>query len=308
MTNWLIAARAVHFGGCLVCFGIFAFDRLVVSPAVVPGRSPIGEYWRSRVRRFSLTLLPIILASGIAWFAAVAAAMGGQPLQLEMLSAVWGQTQFGLIWKIRLIFWSAAVVIAFADYFPRRPGTQKILVTLQFLFSGALLGSLAWAGHGQETSRWHLAADVLHLLVAGFWPASLLPLAVVLARLRKSAEMADASLMAALVGRYSAWSLGAVALLVATGWVNTWFLVGSIRNLFGETYGRWLLAKLVLFVGAVAIGAVNLLRLKPRLVSGGHQSSKTAAQLQRNVHWEILLATIIIVIVAVLGILPPARP
>ncbi len=67
------------------------------------------------------------------------------------------------------------------------------------------------------------------------------------------------------------------------------------------------------FIIAVAIGAVNLLRLKPRLVTGviagkfpAPVIEASSAQLQFNIQLELALATIIIIIVAVLGILPPA--
>jgi putative copper resistance protein D len=112
-----------------------------------------------------------------------------------------------------------------------------------------------------------------------------------------------------LVRRFSALSLTAVALLAMTGFVNSWFLVGSVENLFGLTYGRWLLAKIILFSIAVTIGAINLLRLKPRLLAGAPPWRKTeiaAAQLQLNVQMELALAMAIVIIVAILGILPPA--
>jgi putative copper resistance protein D len=97
-------------------------------------------------------------------------------------------------------------------------------------------------------------------------------------------------------------------LLAATGFVNSWFLVGSFSNLFEQTYGRWLLAKIILFCFAVAIGAVNLLRLKPRLAIENVQAQNfeiTAAQLQFNVQTELFLGIAIVVAVAILGILPP---
>jgi putative copper export protein len=63
-----------------------------------------------------------------------------------------------------------------------------------------------------------------------------------------------------------------------------------------------------LFVLAVAIGAVNLLRLKPRLSANNPavQKDEAAARLQFNVQMELLLGAIIVIVVAILGILPPA--
>lgn len=310
MTTWFILARAFHIGACLLFFGMFAFDRFVATAIFTSGKTETDNYWQARVRFFCLILPPIILLSGIAWFALVAMNMSGQPLQTEILKIVWTQTQFGTVWKIRLIFWFAATVAGALFYFSKQQTAfQRFSTWLQLFFSGALLGSLAWAGHGRETSVWHLSADALHLLVAGLWPTGLLPFALLLRKLRQAPDPAYWQSIAALVRRFSALSLGSVALLAATGFINGWFLVGSFSNLLEQTYGRWLLAKIILFCFAVAIGAVNLLRLKPRLLIENSQtqnSEATVTQLQFNVRMELILGTAIIIIVAILGILPPA--
>jgi putative copper resistance protein D len=309
-TIWFILARAVHIGACLLFFGMFAFDRFVMTATAASGKTKIGNYWQKRIRFFDLILLPVILLSGLAWLVLVAMNMSGQPLQTEIIKIVLTQTQFGTVWKTRLIFWFAATVVAMFFYFSKpQTAFQKLLTWLQLCFSGALLGGLAWAGHGQETSIWHLLADVLHLLVAGFWPTGLLPFALLLGKLRQAPDPAHWQSIAALVRRFSILSLGSVTLLAATGFINSWFLVGSLSNLLEQPYGRWLLAKIILFSFAVAIGAVNLLRLKPRLLienSQAQNSEATVVQLQFNVRMELILGTAIIIIVAILGILPPA--
>jgi copper resistance protein D len=186
---------------------------------------------------------------------------------------------------------------------------QKPILWFLFAISACLLGSLAWAGHGREDSAWHLSADVLHLLAAGIWPSGLLPLFLILRKSPVVATEADWVSMAQLVRRFSATSLAAVSLLAVTGYVNSWFLVGTVSNLFGQPYGRWLLVKTIFFCAALAIASVNLLRLKPRLLNESSQPDKagaTTAQLQRNVQLELLLGTAIIIVVAILGILPPA--
>jgi putative copper resistance protein D len=303
LAEYFSLARAVHFGSCLLFFGLFAFDRFVV---VAPGLpAEIMEQWQSRIRLLNLILLPIILISGIVWFVLVAMNMSGQWLQTEILKTVWTQTQFGTVWKFRLAVWLVALVATTIPYFFQlRSAPGKMLAWLELIFAGLLLGSLAWAGHGQEGSTWHLFADVLHLLAAGFWPAGLLPLALFLHKLRWTSEPAKWNWVTSLVRRFSAASLVVVALLAITGLVNSWYLVGSFANLFQQPYGRWLLAKIILFCIAVAIGAVNLLRLKPRL-SFENQASPAAARLQLNVWLELLLGVVVVVIVAILGILPP---
>jgi copper resistance protein D len=306
MNGWLILTRAVHFGACLLFFGAFVFDRYTA--ACLDGQqSGIAEYWKTRLRVISWILLPVIFASGIAWFALVAMTMSGRPLQAEILKIVWMQTQFGSVAKIRLVFMSAAVVLACfqKSSFPVR----RFAACVQTLAAGCLLGSLAWAGHGQEDSRWHLLADVMHLLAAGVWPAGLLPLLLLLRTARRIARPQDWPSMALLVSRFSAISVITVVVLSLTGTVNALYLVGTFSNLIETPYGRWLLAKMIFFCLALAIAAVNLLRLTPRLHAerlAPEKAMTSTSQLQSHVRFELILGSGILAAVAVLGILPPA--
>src|SRR5271170_5587955 len=120
MTTWLILARAIHIGACLLFFGVIAFDRFVATAISADGKIKIGNYWQTRIRFFNLILLPIILLSGLAWFALVAINVSGQPLHADILKIVWAQTQFGMVWKVRLIFWFAAAVAAILFYFSKQ--------------------------------------------------------------------------------------------------------------------------------------------------------------------------------------------
>jgi putative copper resistance protein D len=308
MTAAFIAARGVHIGACLLLFGVFAFDRFVLSAVSAGVRAEDRE--RRWLCRCSLILLPIILLSGIAWLAVVAVTMSGQSLRLETVRTVWLQTDFGDAWRVRLLLWLGSAIAAAVFGFSKRQTTfREFLVWVQLLLAAALLGSLAFAGHGLEDSRWHLSADVVHLLVAGLWPTGLLPFLLSYRIVRQGEGPADWESTAALVRRFSALSLGSVALLTLTGLVNAWYLVGSFANLVEQPYGRWLMLKLALFVVAIAFGAVNLLRLKPRLTRATLQANDRQAasrQLQVNVRMELLLGTAVIVVVAILGILPPA--
>lgn len=301
--EYLILARAIHFGACLLFFGIFAFDRLVAASIFGNDRIEVANFWQSRLRLFSLLLLPVMLISGMGWFVFVAMTMSDQSPQLELLKTVWLQTQFGTVSEIRFIVWIAAM-IAVASMFAVKRRLLASVAWLQFLLGGILLGSLAWAGHGQEDSRWHLGTDILHLLMAGLWPTGLLPFAILLRRLRQAGDPA----IVLFVRRFSALSLVSVSLLAITGIINACYLVGSFSNLFEQTYGRWLLVKISLFVVAIAIGAMNLLRLKPKLSATDcttQSRQAAAAQLQFNVQTELVLGIAIVIVVAVLGILPP---
>jgi uncharacterized membrane protein len=97
----------------------------------------------------------------------------------------------------------------------------------------------------------------------------------------------------------------AVALLAATGAVNTQLLVGSIQALVGTPYGRLLGLKILLFLAMVTVALFNRFRLLPRLRREA-QASAAAAALARSVLCERSLGFAILVVVSVLGTWPPA--
>jgi copper resistance protein D len=306
MTFWLILTRAVHIGSCLLFFGVLVFDRVTAS-GLAGGQGEISRNWKTRLCVISWVLPPVILVSGMVWFALVAVTMSGQPPEVDILKIVWAQTQFGAVSKIRLIF---LIAVAVVSCFQRSaPEAQRFAAWVQTLATGCLLGSLAWIGHGQDGPRWHLLADVVHLLAAGIWPMGLLPLLFLLRSARRSAAPQDWRFMSDMVSRFSTVSLITVLVLAITGTMNAMYLVGTFSNLIGQPYGRWLLAKIIFFAVALAIAAVNLFRLKPRLIAEKFEpemAAATAALLQKNVRFEFVLGSGIVAVVAVLGILPPA--
>ncbi len=93
---------------------------------------------------------------------------------------------------------------------------------------------------------------------------------------------------------------------MATGLVNSWMLVGSVEALTGTRYGRMLLAKIVLFLVMLSIAGFNRLILTPRLMRAQVGAEKIPVrQLRNNSLIEAALGAAILVIVGILGTLPP---
>jgi copper resistance protein D len=310
-TICFIAARFVHFASCLVILGVWLFDRLVIQR---PDKS-----WRRIIPWLIWPALGAAIISGIAWFAFVTINMSGlspeQAIKPEVLRLVWRQTHFGSIWRLRggfLLLYSIAAILIFLL---RRDGLLKSTLVWLAIGSGAiLLGSLAWAGHGQfgEPARWHLLADALHLVVAAMWPTGLLPLSLYMACLRRMHTARRWEQLPPVVNRFSAASLVSVSVLAVTGTVNTCYMLRSVSDFFLTSYGRVLLTKILLFCAIVSIGAFNLLRLKPRISAGeaievDSTTPTPIARLQLTVGAELVLGTVVVLIVALLGLLMPPQ-
>jgi putative copper resistance protein D len=225
----------------------------------------------------------------------------GQAIKPATLRLVLTHTRFGGLWQLRAGIWLATLLAIIGAAATKRRARETLIWSATCL-AAALAGSLAWSGHGQngQPVQWHLLADVVHLLVCGLWPIGLLPMSLLLLGLRRSDLPNRWAIASRIVNRFSTISLCAVVLLAASGLVNSCYLLDSVWDLVRSVYGRVLLAKILLFLLLVGIGAWNLFRIKPRLAS----SPRGAGQLQWAMGAELALATAVIVVVAVLGTLP----
>jgi putative copper resistance protein D len=232
--------------------------------------------------------------------------MGGQPWDEAVVSgtllAVLNGTQFGLVAEIRLAL-AALVAIGLAYDYRRMPRRLAL--------GGAvcLISSIAWTGHAgstpDELGNLHLAADVLHLCAAAAWTGGLVSLALLLRVVRSHQATAGISSMRLdAVGRFSSLGMASVAILIMSGLVNSWILVGSWRGLMATDYGWILMFKVAIVAIMITFAAVNRLLLVPRLVLAAHDNA--LGGLMRNTVAEIALALLVFAVVGLLGTMHPA--
>jgi putative copper resistance protein D len=242
------------------------------------------------------------------WLLLQAASMSGlsfaEAMAPGVLSTVLNETQFGLVFQIRLAL--AAVLAGCLAYdhlaLPRR---------LELASAIGLIAGIAWTGHGGSTigplGIVHVAADLLHLVAAAAWLGGLFSLVLLLGAARGTDD-ALISLAAAATRRFSTLGIASVGTLFLTGIVNAWFLVGSLDALMVTEYGRLLTLKVGLFAVMVAFAAVNRFSLTPRLQLPAESPARlySLGRLTRNSAIEIVLGLMIYGIVGVLGTLHPA--
>jgi len=172
-----------------------------------------------------------------------------------------------------------------------------------------LLVSLGWVGHAVEgqgvVGLVHQINQMVHLLAAGLWLGGLVPLTWLLGQARSTSGATWISLAPAVLTRFSHVGYAAVALLAATGVINTLLLVGSVEALAGTPYGRLLSLKILLFSVMVVLALTNRFRLLPRLRCELQPSASIAA-LARSVLFEQALGFVVLAVVSVLGTWPPA--
>jgi putative copper resistance protein D len=317
INGWFAAARGVHLAACMLLLGVWIFDRWIVGATAQQRAGPVAQS-SQRIGRWLLAIsFPAALLSGVAWFYFVADGMKDpdEPMRLSLLGLVWTGTQFGRVWQLRSILWILVAIFLSPPLVFRgrvREGARRAADWLAGTVAAAFVASLAWAGHGATgpAPGWHRVEDVVHLLVCAAWPIGLLPLGLLLWQFAGTKRPIPTADIAGIVRRFSAMALGAVVVLIGTGTLNAWCLVGSFPALWITPYGRVLLLKLAIFLAVVALGAVNLLLGKPQLlrIEGGQTGS---LPIIRRMMWivaiEAVLAFGIIAVVGVLGLLMPAR-
>jgi putative copper resistance protein D len=310
----LIYARAIHYAATLSVAGVTFFIVFIAEPAFAAAGldTRLPALLRPRLAWIAWIALLLTVISGAAWLVVIAQSMSERSLadvfSEGILWTVLSQTGFGRAWLDRFVL-ACLLAAMFVPFLSARRMKSMWIKSVVVALAAGLVGALAWAGHavggaGAEGVL-HPTADFVHLVAAAAWVGTLLPLALLLAAAGHDAASVAIARVATV--RFSAFGIASVATLLVTGSINTWYLAGSVSALTETDYGRLLLAKVALFLGMVAIAAVNRLRLTPRLVHDARAAGSAAAlrQLRRNTAIEVALGAVIIAVVAVLGTNPP---
>ena len=305
MAEVLIVSRLLHFAAVIVIFGCGAFRvyGLAVDSTTTSANALIAfDAWFWRV---TIVGAIVALLSGVSLLLAVTANMAGSAaaaLDPATIGTVLFDTSFGRVWCWRLLF---AFLLMGACLAPLARRRMPAILVLSLL----LLVSLGWVGHAVEGEGMvrlvHQINQMVHLLAAGLWLGGLVPLSWLLVRARSPCGAGWISVARDVVPRFSQMGYAAVALLAATGAINTLLLVGSVEALTGTPYGRLLSLKILLFLMMVVLALINRFRLMPRLRREPPSSAPIAA-LARSVLFEQTLGFAVIAVVSVLGTWPPA--
>jgi putative copper resistance protein D len=303
----LIFARFLHYASTTTLAGATIF------PFYAYASTEPELLTRSRAKLLMWAAV-VALLSGLAWFGLTVANMSGDVASVadpEVIMMVLRDTSFGIIWTIRMIIATAIVGVTMKQVSSRRPIAHNLLMTV---LAASLLASLAGAGHARVEQGFvgflHVICDVAHLLAAGAWLGGLVPLGLILLGFAGPNAGAVSSVLDDVLMRFSGMGYAAVATLVVTGMVNSWFLVGSVSNLLGTTYGRILIAKLAFFAGMLALAAANRFWLMSAM-----ETAKTAdpnnrelwrRRLRTHVLGEQALGLLVLLSVSVLGTIRPA--
>ncbi len=295
---------------------------LYVDLMLLFGLPLFGLYALKGVERLHSNVLPLcsleiwlsataIALSVLSIFAMTASMAGVALLEVDRasVSMMISETPMGQAWALRMaaLFMTLTITIVMGR---RKTSTWLVLVSLG---SAGALASLAWTGHGAasegDAGTRHLIADIVHLLAAGAWIGALAALGALLFRSARSMSKDHIRLTHRALEGFSLIGTVIVALIVVSGLLNSWMLVGPehLLTMSSTLYGQLLIAKLALFGVMLVLAAANRFRLTPAfdqaIKNGGTLVS--ISQLRRSLIFEVSAALLILGLVAWLGTLEP---
>lgn len=188
---------------------------------------------------------------------------------------------------------------------------SKRLWWISATLGGAICATFAWMGHGAATEGkfgiLHLAGDIAHILAAAGWIGALVIFCMVL--VRPSPDLLAPNAICVSLASFSGVGTALVTIIIASGLINSAFLVGwNIQRIVSTTYGQVLIAKLLLFALMLALAARNRFRHTPTLANALQNVApchRPLADLRRSVLTETCVAAAVLALVAWLGMLEP---
>ncbi len=292
------AAGFVLMGGAL--FALYGLPRDGQTSAAALG-------WPRRMLASSAALLLVTSALGLIAQTVDLAGSLAAALDPATLGSVLTEMAMGPASAARVI----ASGLALTLLVPGRPGWQRWLAV--GVMGAIATASFAWMGHGSAAEGagglLHLLADLAHLGAAAVWIGAL----AFFVALALAPGGIDSDRLAAFhqaLARFSGIGSGLVAVLLGTGLINSWYLVGAtgLERLFSTLYGGLLLLKLAGFGVMLLLAAMNRFRLTPRLrtaIDNPERMKGAVAALRRSLLLEAGASLTVLALVAWLGRLAP---
>jgi copper transport protein len=287
LARWLsLGGTALAFGALLLVVGVVR--EAVFSDALHPA---VGALRRACTNLARLGAVIALGGNALGLIVQTAAATGTDALHVPahmsevMLGSLWGSA-----WCVRV---GALLVVAIAR---RRSPVVALAASVIVLISISVAGHASAAG-ASVASAVLITADFVHAAGASAWAGGMAALAVGLsASFAHVEEPLRTAFVRRTIARFSTVAIASVAAILATGVVASIAHLGSLAALVETTYGRIVVAKIVLLVPLLALGFAHYRQ---------GQDRATRADFAASVSGEAIVAFSVIGLSALLGGLAP---
>jgi putative copper export protein/methionine-rich copper-binding protein CopC len=267
-----VIGRWLTYVGLLAALGLATFQWLVLRERAMPRR--LARLLAAGLGLAAIATVVTALAAGIEAGAGLAYLFESRTGLLQLARA--GIAALG------------AVVLLIGPQAWARP------VAITTGLSGIIL--LIVAGHASAVEgQAAIVAGVVHVAAVGIWLGGVAGLLLLLVRPAWIAGSAPPA-MRTTVPRFSALALASIGLVIATGAYSAWVETGSILPV-GTEYGRTLIMKSALVLGALAVGGLNYF--------DGGRMKLWLDGFPTRIKVEVLLGAAVLVMSAALATTPP---
>ncbi len=282
LSTLYLLCRWVHFIAVMQLTGCAFYTTLLLTPA---GKEPLSIRFHPLLRSSSW----LALASALALLTVQVGLMSGDWHNISD-SATWLavlHTEFGTRWC-----WQIVLALFACLVFSLRGKYRHWLL----LISGmSQLCGMALVGHAAMLEGWigllQRISQSVHLIAAAFWAGGLLPLLLLMADAQSITKRAEA--IRAMM-RFSRYGHLAVVLVIISGMINSWIILGWPLIHF-SLYSRLLLVKILLVGVMVLIALVNRYWLVPHFRLAGSQAQ---IKFVRMTQLELAIAIIVLLLVS----------
>lgn len=278
-----VLARALHFAGYALSFGIFAFRQLVLAPlSLTNDATSERRVWRL----VGAGVLALLIAEPLALVAQATSLGGGGASDLEVLGGVL-DSSFGRVLAQRLGAAVALWVLIGAVRNAHIGAAETAWTVLPLGAAVAVIDGQAAHATGTRPVWLGLSINAVHEAAMGLWLGGLVGLLAI------SRAPGAASRLQEIVLRVTRTAAVSVAVLMITGTVMGLQHLTGVRSLAATGYGRTLMMKLcVLGAGFVVAWAA------------------ASAPPEGRTRWRTCEAAVLLCLLALAGLLvslPPPR-
>jgi len=225
-----------------------------------------------------------------------------QTLRLETSAFEVIQTSFGTTWLIRMGITIALLIVWFM--MEKRSSLSKVNQYTFLALSLALISTSTMIGHGAASEQVPaIILDYIHNFIAAVWIGGLIFFGFVLLPSLSVLDDKKRELLALLIiPRFSIMIVISLGILIITGPTLLWFLESNVGLLLESTYGKLIIAKIVIASIMISVGAYNQFGIQKKaeknLKSGIVAVNK---KLRRSLKIESILGIWLLGVVALLA-------
>jgi copper transport protein len=299
-TGWRPLARwMVALGGALLLGAVVAGPLLGLPAAARPTRVEI------------LGAIAVALGGTLDLWLQARELAGPRPMR-EMVAPLLGAPP-GRVWLLRA---GLLVVLAAVWAYGRgrkRGDAARRWIPLGLAAAVVVTGGLVSHVAGAREGRWLLlGTEAFHLLAMASWVGGVLGFATVFWRAGSGrGPDREAARLALVIPAFSGLAVLAVGILAVSGVVLARLHLTAWDELLRTSYGRWLAAKVVVFLAMLGFGAWHQGRIGPallRAVQRGEAAPAAVSRFRQSIRLEAALGLIALALAGVLGVTAPPPP